>query len=66
MKERFVIAACHTCGGHCWGCYYSDGCPQWEDWGTEPNYIVVDLTPEEIEEFGSDAIPVDEFDGEVF
>ena len=25
------ISACTTCCGNCWGCNYSDSCPQWLD-----------------------------------
>lgn len=39
-KERYEYA-CSRCGNNCWGCFYSEECPVWNDQDAEPTQIPV-------------------------
>ena len=40
---QVYVPACGTCGGNCWNCFYADACPRWEDTGTSPALIEVEV-----------------------
>ena len=46
QKTYKLVPACTTCKGNCWGCFYADECPNWNDTGHEPAYIQVEVEPE--------------------
>lgn len=57
------IAACNKCGGNCWGCFYAEECPTWNDVGWEVveipvkvNYVGLCRGRHEIPEVGNDYI----------
>jgi hypothetical protein len=31
MSNTNLVPACTRCNGNCWGCFYAEICPQWND-----------------------------------